>query len=116
MPTTLVTGSASGIGAATVQTLQAAGHQVIGVDLRNADIVGDLSTAVGRAAVIAQALERSGGTLDGMVLCAGLGAQVNPASLTVSVNYFGAVELLDALLPALRKGSRPSVVVIASVR
>lgn len=115
MPTTLVTGSASGIGAATVQTLQAAGHQVIGVDLRNADIVGDLSTAVGRAAVIAQALERSGGTLDGMVLCAGLGAQVNPASLTVSVNYFGAVELLDALLPALRKGSRPSVVVISSV-
>lgn len=115
MPTILVTGSASGIGAATVQTLQAAGHQVIGVDLRNADIVGDLSTAVGRAAVIAQALERSGGTLDGMVLCAGLGAQVNPASLTVSVNYFGAVELLDALLPALRKGNRPSVVVISSV-
>ncbi len=115
MPTTLVTGSASGIGAATVDTLKAAGHTVIGVDLRNADITGDLSTAAGRQAIVAQALERSGGTLDGLVLCAGLGAQVQPASLITSVNYFGAVELLDALLPALQKGTNPSAVVISSV-
>lgn len=108
MPTTLVTGSASGIGAATVDALKAAGHTVIGVDLRNADITGDLSTAAGRQAVIAQALERSGGTLDGLVLCAGLGAQVQPASLIASVNYFGAVELLDGLLPALQKGKNPA--------
>ncbi len=115
MPTTLVTGSASGIGAATVTALQAAGHTVIGVDLRNADITGNLSTAEGRQAVIAQALERCNGTLDGLVLCAGLGAQVQPASLIASVNYFGAVELLDALLPALQKGTHPSAVVISSV-
>ena len=115
MPLTLVTGSASGIGAATAEALKAAGHTVIGVDLRNADITGDLSTAAGRQAVIAQALERSGGTLDGLVLCAGLGAQVQPASLITSVNYFGAVELLDALLPALQKGTNPSAVVISSV-
>lgn len=115
MPTTLVTGSASGIGAATVTALQAAGHTVIGVDLRNADITGDLSTAEGRQAVIAQALARCNGTLDGLVLCAGLGAQVQPASLVVSVNYFGAVELLDGLLPALQKGNNPSAVVISSV-
>ena len=115
MPTTLVTGSASGIGAATVDALKAAGHTVIGVDLRNADITGDLSTAAGRQAVIAQALERSGGTLDGLVLCAGLGAQVQPASLIASVNYFGAVELLDGLLPALQKGQNPAAVVISSM-
>lgn len=115
MPTTLVTGSASGIGAATALALQAAGHTVIGVDLRNADITGDLSTAAGRQAIVAQALERSGGTLDGLVLCAGLGAQTQPASLVTSVNYFGAVELLDGLLPALQKGTNPSAVVISSV-
>ena len=115
MPLTLITGSDSGIGAATVTALQSAGHTVIGVDLRNADITGDLSTAEGRRAVIAQALQRSGGTLDGLVLCAGLGAQVQPASLITSVNYFGAVELLDALLPALQNGTNPSAVVISSV-
>lgn len=115
MPTTLITGSASGIGAAAAKALQAAGHTVIGVDLRNADITGDLSSAQGRQAIIAQALERCGGQLDGLVLCAGLGAQVQPASLVTSVNYFGAVELLDALLPALQKGQNPAAVVISSV-
>jgi NAD(P)-dependent dehydrogenase (short-subunit alcohol dehydrogenase family) len=115
MPTTLITGSASGIGAAAAKALQAAGHTVIGVDLRNADITGDLSSAQGRQAIIAQALARCGGQLDGLVLCAGLGAQVQPASLVTSVNYFGAVELLDALLPALQKGQNPAAVVISSV-
>ena len=115
MPLSLVTGSASGIGAATVEALQAAGHTVVGVDLRNADITGDLSSAAGRQAILAQALERCGGHLDGLVLCAGLGAQTQPASLVTAVNYFGAVELLDGLLPALRKGETPAAVVISSV-
>jgi NAD(P)-dependent dehydrogenase (short-subunit alcohol dehydrogenase family) len=115
MTTTLITGSASGIGAATRDALLAAGHTVIGVDLRNADILGDLSTAAGRLAVITQALERCGGQLDGLVLCAGLGGQTHPASLVTSVNYFGAVELLDGLLPALKKGKNPAAVVISSV-
>ena len=115
MPTTLITGSASGICAACAAALKAAGHQVIGLDLRNADIIGDLATPQGRANAIEQILARCDGQLDGVLLCAGLGAQVNPASLTVSVNYFGAIELLDALLPALRRGSHPSAVVISSV-
>ena len=115
MPCTLITGSASGIGAATRQALQASGHTVIGVDLRNADINGDLSTAAGRQQVIAQALARCGGKLDGLVLCAGLGPQTDPVTLVASVNYFGAVELLDGLLPALRLGQNPAAVVISSV-
>ncbi|MBS0467155.1 MAG: SDR family oxidoreductase [Proteobacteria bacterium] len=115
MPTTLITGSASGIGAATRAALQAAGHRTIGVDLRNADICGDLSTAAGRQAVLAQALELTQGKLDGLVLCAGLGAQVHPASKAVSVNYFGVVDLLDGLLPALQKGQQPAAVVVSSV-
>ncbi len=119
LPRTLITGSASGIGAATRQALQAAGHDVIGVDLHSgdneADIEADLSTAAGRRAAIDAALARCGGTLDGLVLCAGLGAQVSPASKIVSVNYFGVVDLLDALLPALRNGAQPAAVVISSV-
>ena len=115
MTTTLITGSASGIGAATRSALQAAGHTVIGVDLKNADILGDLSTASGRQAIVQAALERCGHQLDNLVLCAGLGAQTQPASLVTSVNYFGAVELLDGLMPALQKGKNPAAVVISSV-
>ncbi|WP_233809934.1 SDR family oxidoreductase [Paraburkholderia sp. HP33-1] len=114
MPTTLVTGSASGIGAASAQALKAAGHQIIGVDLHNADIVGDLSTAEGRAQIIDRVLTRCDGKLDGLVLCAGLGPQA-PASRIVSVNYFGAVELLDKLLPSLRHGEQSAAVVISSI-
>lgn len=115
MPCTLISGSASGIGAAVREALQAAGHTVIGVDLRNADICGDLSTAEGRRAIVEQALERCGGTLDGVVLCAGLGSHVKPATTIAAVNYFGVTDLLDGLLPALQKGSNPAAVVVSSV-
>lgn len=110
-----ITGSASGIGAATAAALQAAGHQIIGIDVRNADLSADLSTHDGRAQAVAGVLERCGGVLDGLVLCAGLGPQVEPPARIVSVNYFGAVELLDGLLPALSKGVNPAAVVVSSV-
>lgn len=115
MPITAISGAASGIGAATREALLAAGHTVIGIDLRNADVEADLSTASGRAAAISAVLERCAGKLDGLVLCAGLGGHVNPPSLAVSVNYFGVVDLLDGLLPALQKGQSPSAVVVSSV-
>lgn len=114
MPISVVTGSASGIGAAIAQLLQERGHQVIGVDRQEADIQGDLSSAAGRQQVLRQLHERLDGRLDGLVLCAGLGAQVKPENLIVSVNYFGALELLDGLLPLLSKGQAPAALVISS--
>ena len=48
----VVTGSASGIGAAVRTRLEAAGHTVVGVDLRDAEIQADLSKADGRAAAL----------------------------------------------------------------
>ena len=115
MPMTAISGSASGIGAATRAALLAAGHTVLGIDLRGADIDADLTTAQGRASAVAAVLARCGGVLDGLVLCAGLGAQVEPPSLTVSVNYFGVVDLLDGLLPALQRGRDGAAVVVSSV-
>ena len=61
MPITAITGSASGIGAAVSAALRTAGHQVIGIDRSNAEVIADLSTAHGRDAAIAQVLELSGG-------------------------------------------------------
>ncbi|PYS95788.1 MAG: hypothetical protein DMF50_07210, partial [Acidobacteria bacterium] len=43
-----VTGAASGIGAATTARLIARGHNVITVDLHDAEITCDLGTVVGR--------------------------------------------------------------------
>ena len=47
MGTICVTGSASGMGAATAARLRDDGHRVIGVDQRDADVVADLSTREG---------------------------------------------------------------------
>ncbi|GAB2443196.1 SDR family oxidoreductase [Cupriavidus yeoncheonensis] len=110
----MVTGTASGMGAAVRQRMLAEGCQVIGVDLRDADIVADLSTAPGRTAAIDAALSRSGGRIDQLVCCAGLGPHVDPATLVASVNYFGVVALLDGLFDALCRGSDPGAVVVSS--
>jgi NAD(P)-dependent dehydrogenase (short-subunit alcohol dehydrogenase family) len=115
MTTIALSGSRSGIGAATAAALAALGHRIIGIDLRDADVCADLSSADGRAAAVQQVLSQCGGVLDGLVLCAGLGAHVEPASKIAEVNYFGAVALLDGLLPALQKGQAPSAVVVSSV-
>ena len=113
--TVAVTGSASGIGAATSTALRAAGREVIGVDLRNADVLADLSSSEGVQSAIDAVLDRCGGVLDGVVLCAGLGPHVPDPRLIIAVNYHGTVGLLDGLFPALRKGADPAAVVVSSV-
>ena len=114
MTTTAITGSASGIGRALAERLGGEGHRIIGVDIRDADVVADLSTADGRASAVAAVLDACGGTLDRFVGGAGLGPQVSPESIIASVNYFGVVDLLDGLLPALEKGTAPAAVAICS--
>lgn len=102
MKTIAITGAASGIGAATAKQLIDAGHRVIGVDIQNSDIVADLATPDGRQAAIDQILEASGGTLDGLVPCAGLsGLPGRPGNLLVSLNYFGSIALFKGLHGAL---------------
>lgn len=115
MGTICITGSASGMGAATAARLRDKGHTVIGVDVRDADVVADLGSPDGRAAAIAAIEEASGGVLDGFAPFAGLGGLPDRAgSLVASVNYFGTAALLPALRPMLAKGSNPSCVVIGS--
>lgn len=115
MAVSVVTGSASGIGAAVRDQLERAGHRVIGIDRQNAEIVADLSTAEGRKAAVEAALAACDGALDGLVCCAGLGPTAPSSSVIVGVNYFGMSELVDGLEGALARGSKPSVVLIGSV-
>ncbi|HEY8523892.1 MAG TPA: SDR family oxidoreductase [Acidimicrobiales bacterium] len=116
--TVAVTGSASGMGAALRARLEADGHRVVGVDVRDAEVVADLGTPEGRAGAIAAvgaAVEAGSGGLDGLVTCAGLpGLTDRPGSLLVSVNYFGTVALLEGLQPLLARGDRPAAVAFSS--
>lgn len=115
MRVVVVTGSASGIGAAVCERLRAAGTRVIGVDLRDADVVADLSDAAGRTrAVDGVRASTTDDALDGVVACAGLGPQVADRARLVSVNYFGAVALLAGLRPLLARGDAPAAVAISS--
>lgn len=110
--TYVVTGTASGIGASTARILKERGHAVIGVDIHDADIVADLSTKQGRLDAAHKAIELSGGTIDAVITCAGL---AHPIAKTVSVNYFGMTEFLDALAPTLAKAEAPRAALISSM-
>ena len=68
--TYVVSGAASGIGAATAALLRDQGHLVIGVDLRDAEVVADLATPEGRAAAVREVLARTD-VVHGVVPCAG---------------------------------------------
>jgi len=115
MRTVVVTGSASGMGAATRAVLEAAGQRVIGIDQRDADVVADLGTGDGRAAAVDAVAELSGGSVDGAVTWAGVaGLSHLPGSLLASVNYFGSVALLEGLRPLLAAGDQPAAVAISS--
>ncbi len=113
--TIVVTGSASGMGAATVERLRADGQRAIGIDRHDADIVQDLSTSDGRSAAIDAVRRVAGDSIDGLVTWAGVaGLSDVPGSLLVSVNYFGTVELLGGLLPLLAGGHAPAAVAVSS--
>src|SRR5438445_5513390 len=115
MGTIAVTGSASGIGAAVAEQLDKAGHRVIGVDLHEAEVTADLGTADGRAHAVAEITRRCAGTLDGFAPFAGLAPAVGrPGELLVSVNYFGAITLLEGVRPLLRAAGSAAVVLVAS--
>jgi NAD(P)-dependent dehydrogenase (short-subunit alcohol dehydrogenase family) len=112
--TTVITGSASGIGAAIRARLEKAGDKVIGIDLKDAEIIADLSTREGREAAVAEVKRRCGDIIDRFVACAGISTDDPSPSRIASVNYFGMVDLLDGLFDSLKRGKDPAAVVISS--
>jgi len=113
MGTIAISGSASGIGAATRAMLDANGHTIIGIDLRDAEVIADLTTDEGRHSAVTEVIARCDGVLDGLVSGAGLGPPV-PAAMITEVNYFGSQALLAGLRPALVAAQGAAVVQIGS--
>ncbi|WP_320069668.1 SDR family oxidoreductase [Micromonospora sp. RTGN7] len=114
MGTYAVTGAASGMGRAAAERLRHDGHAVVGVDLRDVEVIADLSTPAGRGTAAAEVLERVGGRLDGAVCAAGLGGIPGRDRVVQQVNFFGVVDLLEAWRPALAAAGNSKVVVFGS--
>jgi NAD(P)-dependent dehydrogenase (short-subunit alcohol dehydrogenase family) len=107
MRTYAMTGGATGIGAELRRQLSVAGHRVISVDIKEGDILADLSTPQGRQAAIDGVRKLAPDGLDAFIPCAGLPPVVKPFSLIAKVNYFAVVATVEGLrdLVAKKKGS-----------
>ncbi|MBV9276072.1 MAG: SDR family NAD(P)-dependent oxidoreductase, partial [Verrucomicrobia bacterium] len=109
--TYVITGAASGIGAATARYCRERGGRVIACDLHDADVIADLTTAKGRAALVDGVSRLSKGRIDAIVANAGGG----PPETSLSLNFFGAVATLEGLRPLLQASSAPRAVAVSSV-
>ena len=84
---------------------------MIGVDVRDAEVIADLSTPSGRAAMVGAVTDASDGFLDGLVVGAGI---MGEGPLVAAINFFGAVATLDGLRPLLARGTDASAIAISS--
>src|SRR3954464_11543030 len=118
----IITGAASGIGAAATEQLRARGAQVVGLDINaSGDLVAcDVREQESVERAVAEAIERLGGGVDVLVNNAGVGfaqsAGVAPdekALKVLEVNMVGPWRVTSAALPALR-ASRGRVVNVSS--
>jgi NAD(P)-dependent dehydrogenase (short-subunit alcohol dehydrogenase family) len=108
----LVTGAASGLGAAVVQLLADNGHNPVGLDVRPIDAaidqeVVDLTDRSATEKAVAALATRAGG-LRGVVTCAGIDAcgqllDVDPDAWerVIGVNLIGTATVVRAALPSL---------------
>lgn len=110
--TYVITGSASGIGLATADYLQVQGHTVVGIDLKDADIVADLTKAEDRAGLAEAVAAVAPQGIDAVIANAGLAL---PIPATVAVNYYGAVATLENLRPMLAQSTAPRAVAVTSM-
>jgi 2-keto-3-deoxy-L-fuconate dehydrogenase len=126
--TALVTGGASGIGAATADRLAAEGVRVAVLDRDvsavesryvavRADVTDDASVRAGVESAVAEL-----GTLDVLVNNAGIGAQGTVADndddewhRVLDVNVLGIVRTTRAALPHLRRSERAAIVNTCSI-
>ena len=108
-----MTGGATGIGASLVEKLRQRGDTVIVVDIVDADIIADLSTAEGRQAALDGVAQRAPDGLDGFVACAGLPPVAQPPSRVDKVTYFGAVASIEGVRERVAK-KRGAIVAVSS--
>jgi NAD(P)-dependent dehydrogenase (short-subunit alcohol dehydrogenase family) len=103
------------MGAATAAHLRAAGYNVIGIDLHQAEVTVELRSPEDRGRVYEEVASRCDGTLGGVATFAGIsGFTGQGGDSVVGVNYFGNVSILSALQPLLAAGSESAAVAVSS--
>jgi NAD(P)-dependent dehydrogenase (short-subunit alcohol dehydrogenase family) len=121
MSRAIVTGGASGIGAAVVSLLRERGFEVAVLDRDPCDFVVDVTDAAAVEAAVRAAAERLGG-LDVVVNNAGVGAAGTVADnddeewhRVYDINVVGMVRVSRAALPYLRESRSAAIVNTCSV-
>lgn len=134
-PTVLVTGAGRGVGRATVELFAANGWRAVAgvrdVDRAHADygdaagvhvVHLDVADPGSVAAGVAEAERLAGGPLDALVSNAGYAvmgavedADLDEVRAMFETNFFGAVAVIQAAVPAMREARRGTVVVVSSV-
>lgn len=102
----VVTGAASGMGAATAALLRELGAEVHGVDVRPGAAELDLFHLcdLSDPAAVDATVAAIGGPVDSLFNCAGLPTTA-PGQQIVRVNFLGHRHLTEALLPSMPAGS-----------
>ncbi|SFN73557.1 Short-chain dehydrogenase [Formivibrio citricus] len=129
--TILVTGCSSGIGLATAQTLARQGWRVLATVRRLEDAIQgegietlllDQTDSAAVQACAAEALARCEGQLDAVFCNAGLGVPGAVEDLSrdamrfqFETNVFGTIELINALLPAIRRQGHGRILINSSI-
>jgi NAD(P)-dependent dehydrogenase (short-subunit alcohol dehydrogenase family) len=123
----LVTGASAGIGRACCDRLASSGWTVVGASRRGTagegwtgvvmDVDDDRSVAAGTEEVLA-----AHGRLDAVVACAGWGlagaveeTPIAEAKAQLETNFWGAVRVVRAALPAMRRQGGGRVVLMSSI-
>lgn len=123
--TVLVTGAASGLGAAVVTAVRAAGGRPLALDRLPVDDVPhevvDLSDTRAAEAATRRLVDGAGGTLDAVVTAAGTDVPAPFEKLDgadwdriVAVNLLGTAAVCRAAMPYLRASDNPRIVTVAS--
>ena len=123
----VVTGGSAGIGRATCDALAAGGWCVVGASRRALGGDGwdglamDVTDDASVEAAVAEVLARHG-RIDAVVACAGAGvagpAETTPMDEAVAqldTNFWGAVRVVRAALPAMRANAGGRVVLVSSI-
>jgi NAD(P)-dependent dehydrogenase (short-subunit alcohol dehydrogenase family) len=128
-PVVLLTGASAGLGRATAELLVASGFRVFGTSrapqpdpvrpyaMLPLDVCSDESVLVCVQAVLAQA-----GRIDALINNAGYGltgaleeASLEQARGLFETNFFGAVRMVNAVLPTMRRQRSGAIVNISSI-